>query len=871
MATPNMYKFDGLSQSQAQTRLQEDGLNELATAQAQNLWQIAWHVLSEPMILLLIACGSIYLMLGDWHDAVVLSGFVMGMVIISFYQEHKTERALEALRDLSNPRALVLRDGAQQTIPSNQVVVGDYLIVTEGDRIAADGILISCLNLSVDESLLTGESLAVTKASLQRQNDDISTPPDIESIQMEAAGGDNTIFVYSGSLIVQGKGIAIIKQTGARTAIGRIGSALAEIQEEPTRVQRDTKRVVKYVALASIGLALILALWYGFTRHDWMRGMLVGLTFAMAMIPEELPVVLTIFLGIGAWRIGQKKVLTRRIPAIETLGAANVLCVDKTGTLTQNKMALVQVVAGNEHFTCTPQSQLPDSFQEVLEYAILASQSQGSEPMDQALQQAGQLYLTNPTNQTERLHKNWSLLEEYPLSKDLLAISRAWQSQASQQEQITIATKGAPEAIASLCHLDAAQTELLMAQVNGMAETGLRVLAIAKALYSQDQSKLNGLPEQQHDFDFKLLGLVAFADPIREGVPEAIKECRTAGIRVLMITGDYPATAINIANQCGIDTAGGVLTGSDMLTMSDDDLKEKLEHIRIYCRVIPEQKLRIVNLLKQSEAIVAMTGDGVNDAPALKSAHIGIAMGKRGTDVARESAALVLLDDSFSAIVAAVRLGRRIFDNLRKTLSFIIAAHIPIIGLSFLPVMFGWPVLLMPVHILILELIIDPSCSLVFEAEEEEENIMQRAPRSIDSSIFQSEILWRGFWQGCVIFLNVVTIYWFAIQHGIPTDETRAITFTAIVVGNLGFIFLNRSLVGDLSHTVFSPNPIIWWVCGITVCVMTLIFSAPYLRQLFYFGKPDVSHVLLSAMLTAATIGAIALFQALFLRKVKNN
>lgn len=876
----NADNFQGLSEQEAQAQLLIDGPNELATAKAQNVWRIAWHVISEPMILLLIACGSIYLILGDWHDAVVLSGFVMGMVLISFFQERKTERALEALRDLSDPRATVIRAGQRVSIPSKQVVTGDYLVLSEGDRVAADGILISSLNLTVDESLLTGESLAVAKVALNElgseqkidQDHAIHHPAgqfaatEAQQFTMGAAGGDNTPFVFSGSLVVQGQGIAVIRSTGTNTTIGRIGNALAEIQEEPTRVQKETKQVVKYLALASLSLAILLAVWYGWSRADWTRGILVGLTFAMAMIPEELPVVLTIFLGIGAWRIGQKNVLTRRIPAIETLGSANVLCVDKTGTLTQNKMALAQLVKAERQFNCAHQKTLPEDLHEVLEFAVLASQSQGSEPMDQALQQVGQELLGD----SKHLHKNWQLLQEYPLTKQLLAISRAWKNTDQHADHIVIASKGAPEAIAELCHLSANESAALMQQVNTMAEQGLRVLAVAKAELT---SVSNGtdLPSQHHDFNFKLLGLVAFADPIRDGVPAAIQECRDAGIRVMMITGDYPATALKIAYQCGIDTSAGALTGTQIQTMSDVELQQRLQNVHVFCRVMPEQKLRIVRLLKQNNAVVAMTGDGVNDAPALKAAHIGIAMGKRGTDVARESADLVLLDDMFSSIVAAVRLGRRIFDNLQKTLSFIIAAHVPIVALSFLPVMFGWPVLLMPVHILILELIIDPSCSLVFEAEQEEENIMQRPPRSMHSSIFQAKVLWRGFWQGSSIFLMVLAVYWFTIQHGVANDEARAITFTAIVIGNLGFIFLNRSLSGNLQHALNRSNPIFWWVIGGTLIAMTLIFSIPNLRHLFYFGNPDTMHLLFSTVFATGVVYAIAIIQRIFIKRRNAN
>ena len=861
MSTPTANRVAGLSKQEAQARLKTDGPNELASAKPQDLWMMARHVASEPMLILLIACATLYLVLGDWHEALVLSGFVVAMLCISFYQEHKTERALEALRSLSNPKAIVIRDGQQTTIPSNQVVRGDYLIISEGDRVAADGVIMSSLNLSIDESLLTGESVPATKESDPKLDYQTSAKAENLGLLMHDEARRMN-YVFSGSLVVQGKGTILVSQTGSNTVIGKIGQALASVKEEPTQVQKETQKVVKVVAASSIALAILLALWYGYTRGDWLRGVLVGISFAMAMIPAELPIVLSIFLGIGAWRIAQKQVLTRRIPAIETLGAATVLCVDKTGTLTQNKMAVAEITKNQENFNCTNAQALPEVMHEVLEFAILASQSQGSEPMDQALQAAGQALLKG----TEHLHKDWSLIDEYPLSKELLAMSRAWEDNDESLRHFIIASKGAPEAIADLCHIDATGTALLMEQVNAMAARGLRVLAVAKAEYSTGVGDEKELPARQHDFNFQLLGLIAFADPIRDDVPNAIEECRTAGIRVVMITGDYPVTAISIAKQCGISTDTGVLNGKQMLSLSDDDLTQQLQKINVYCRVMPEQKLRIVRLLMQSGEIVAMTGDGVNDAPALKAANIGIAMGKRGTDVARESAALVLLDDAFSAIVAAVRLGRRIFDNLRKTLSFIIAAHLPIVGLSFLPVMLGLPILLMPVHILILELIIDPSCSLAFEAEKEEDNIMQRVPRAIDASIFQPSILWRGFCQGTAMLLVEFGIYWFALQQKIPTDETRGITFITIVISNLGFIFLNRSLDGNLRHSFTAPNTIIWWVCGVTIGIMSLLFSVPYLRHLFYFGNPNSLHLAMSILIAMLALTIIGVIQQVFLR-----
>jgi Ca2+-transporting ATPase len=848
----------GLTSSLAAERLRIDGFNELPSTKPRKVWAIAWKVVSEPMLLLLIACGVVYLLLGDLHEALVLMGFVFVIISITFFQEHKTERALEALRDLSSPRALVIRDGAQIRIAGREVVRGDLIVLSEGDRVPADAILLSCMNMTVDESLLTGESVPVSKAIAE-------SPPQA----MGQAGGDDLPFVFSGSLVVQGKGTAQVIAIGSDTAIGQIGKALFSVEEEPTRVQRETKKVVKYVAICSIILAIFLALWYGLTRGDWLNGLLVGITFAMALIPEELPVVLTLFLGIGAWRIAKMQVLTRRIPAIETLGATTVLCVDKTGTLTQNRMAVAQLFSNGRQLVCdgaTPD--LPEEFHEVLEYAILASHRDPFDPMEVAIQDAGKLML----GETEHLHDNWTLVNEYALSKELLAMSRVWKS--NDNEHYVIASKGAPEAIADLCHLSEEQIKTLTAQVNLMAAQGLRVLGVAKAVFlakeplavmpntsaeSLHENLPENLPEIQHDFDFELIGLIGLADPIRPGVTAAIKECQTAGIRVIMITGDYPATAQSIAAQCGLLSPGGVMTGAHLNALDDGKLRERIKGVNIFCRVIPEQKLRLVNVLKGAGEIVAMTGDGVNDAPALKSAHIGIAMGKRGSDVARESAALVLLDDDFSAIVAAVKLGRRIFDNLRKTVSFIVAVHVPVFGMSLIPVLMGWPIFLMPVHILVLQLIIDPTCSLVFEAETEESDVMSRPPRKADASIFATQLVFKGALQGLALLATVLTVFYLALRTGHNAEQARALGFTTMVLGNIGLILINRSLSQHVFSAITLPNPTLWWVTGSALCILSAALFVPSLSGLFYFGHPSLEHIAISILASFFCIAMLVL------------
>ena len=850
MMTNNAPAPIGLNSRAAAERLLKDGYNELPATKPRNIVAIAWKVVSEPMLLLLIACGSIYLILGDRQEALVLLGFVMVIIGITLFQEHKTERALEALRDLSSPRALVIRDGVQSRIAGRDVVRGDILLLSEGDRVPADAVLLSCMNMTVDESLLTGESAPVSKA-VSYAGSDIGSKSNKQT--MGQADGDGQATVFSGSLVVQGKGMAEVIATGTYTQIGKIGKALFSVRQEPTRMQRETARVVKVVATAALLLAAFLAIWYGVTRNEWLGGLLVGITFAMAVIPEELPVVLTLFLGIGAWRISRLRVLTRRVPAIETLGSTTVLCVDKTGTLTQNHMAVAQIFTtenSGKHMRCdATMGSLPEEFHAVLEYAILASHRDPFDPMEMAIQEAGLAVLGH----TEHLHDSWALVSEYPLSKELLAMSRVWQSK--DLAHFVIASKGAPEAIGDLCHLSAQQMSELASQVNLMAEQGLRVLGVAKAIFNaKAEPSASAMPAIQHDFDFEFLGLIGLADPIRPEVPAAIKECQGAGIRVVMVTGDYPATAINIAAQCGLFSAGGVMSGADISASDDAQLQRRIRDINIFCRVAPEQKLRLVNLLKNDGEIVAMTGDGVNDAPALKAAHIGVAMGKRGTDVARESAALVLLDDDFASIVTAIKQGRRIFDNLRKTISFIIAAHIPVIGMSLIPVMMGWPVVLMPVHILVLQLIIDPTCSLVFEAEAEERDVMQRPPRPTDASIFEFKLLNAALLQGGAILATVLGTLLIARQTGMGDDQARALAFASMVLGNIGLIFINRSLSGDVFKSIALPNPALWLVCVSALLILAASLLVPALNTVFYFARLDAMPLALTAAATMACI-----------------
>lgn len=817
--------LQGLSEAEVAERLRTEGYNELPSAKRRSILMIALEVVREPMFLLLVACGGLYLILGDVQEALMLLGFVGIVMGITLYQERKTERALEALRDLSSPRALVIRGGLEKRIAGREVVRGDIMVISEGDRVPADGVLLSGVNFSTDESLLTGESVPVRKAAAK----DVKT--------MGRPGGDDLPFVYSGTLVTQGQGIVEVLATGARTELGKIGKALQEVEPETTLLQKETNRLVRNLSIVGLSACVLVVVVYGLTRGHWLQGVLAGITLAMATLPEELPVVLTVFLALGAWRMSQKRVLTRRVPAIETLGSATVLCSDKTGTLTQNKMTVKQIYADGEFYqmVSTPQIVLPEKFHELVEFSILASQIDPFDPMEKAIKLLGDQYLA----ETEHLHGDWKLIYEYPLSPALLSLSRVWES--PDGVDYIIAAKGSPEAIADLCHFTQAQIDELAGKIRILADDGLRVLGVAKASFVRAT-----LPNGQHDFTFEFLGLVGLADPIRETVPAAIKECYSAGIRVVMITGDYPGTAQNIARQIGLANTDKFMTGPELEQCGEAELRERIKGVNIFARVVPEQKLRLVNALKANGEIVAMTGDGVNDAPALKAAHIGIAMGARGTDVAREASALVLLDDDFTSIEQAVKMGRRIFDNIKKAIAYIFAVHVPIAGMSLIPVVFknffeslGWgadALVLMPMHIMFLELIIDPACSVVFEAEAEEADVMLRPPRNPKEPLFSQRTLVLSVLQGVSVLVMLLVIFSLSLYWGHDEKEARALTFTTLIVANLGLILTNRSWTRTIFTTLRSPNTALWWVVGGALGFLALVLYVPALRNLFRFA-----------------------------------
>ena len=815
-ATLNPEKVFGLSETKAAEILKIEGYNELPSQKKQSLFSILLNVIKEPMLLLLIIAGLIYLFLGEVNDALILLMFVFVVVGITFNQERKTERALDALKNLSSPRALVIRDGEQKRIPGREVVKGDILILREGDRVPADGVVLFSTNLTVDESLLTGESLAVRKSEYSGLSQTVEPAP---------PGGDDLPFVYSGTLVIQGTGMAKVNATGTNTELGKIGKALENISEEDSLLQKETGLIVKNFAIAGGLLCVLIVIVYGVTRGDWLHGLLAGLSLSMALLPEEFSVVLLVFLSMGAWRMSKRNVLVRRMPAIETLGSSTVLCVDKTGTLTLNKMILSSIYSENESCDVDKTACLLPKFHELLEFGYLASQQDPFDPLEKEIKKSTEKFL--PDHQ--KIHSEWKLVREYPLSKNLLAISNVWESH--DKRKFVIAAKGAPEAIIELCHLEGQEKEKLLSQVQEMANKGLRLLGVAKAAFQEDS-----LPEIQHDFEFEFIGLLGFVDPVRPTVAQSVKECYTAGIRVIMITGDYPGTAQHIARQIGLKDQEKFITGPELSKMSEAELAEKIKTTNIFARVVPEQKLIIVNALKLNGEIVAMTGDGVNDAPALKSANIGIAMGERGTDVARESASIVLLNDDFLSIVAAVRLGRRIFDNLKKAINYIFSVHIPIAGLAVFPILFNLPLILLPAHIAFLELIIDPACSTVFEAEPEEKNIMNKPPRDLQKRMFGIESLTLSLVQGLSMLAGVIIVYLYALDTGKGTVEARTFTFATLVVANLTLIAANLSWSQSMFKTLKSENKALRYVLIGALAGLFLVLYTPFLRNMFRFS-----------------------------------
>lgn len=754
----------GLTSGEARCLQERYGKNELTPQSEEGFLKKMFHILREPMFLLLMAASVIYFILGEPRDGAIMLIFVIGMISIDVMQEWKTDKTLAALKELSAPHITVVRDGREQVIASVDLVPGDLMIIVEGVKIPADGLVVKCSDFSVDESSLTGEAEPVWKGSTQ-------------SIQ-ESMNYFRTDYCYAGTLVIQGSATILVDKIGSETEYGKIGVNVATALEEPSPLQRQTRCLVRLCAVIAAGFFMLVGVgtYTNLSDHRFhdriIESILSGVTLAMAMIPEEFPVILTVFLSMGAWRLAKKSSLVRKLSSVETLGAVSVLCVDKTGTITRNQMTVVNTWALDGEEEC------------LLETMGLGCEMDVYDPMEKAMLR----YCEEHGIYMEELFRG-ELMREYAFTNALKMMGHVWKC----ENQILIAAKGCPERILALCEMDRTKIQLVEEKIVEMSREGLRVIGVAiKKLQTEEEIPLS-LMESKLTF----LGLIGLTDPPRESVKQDIAVCNKAGIRVVMITGDNGITATSIAKQVGMKHSEHIITGDMLEAMTEEELRQKVRDVNIFSRVLPEHKMRIVKAFKENGEIVAMTGDGVNDAPALKYADIGIAMGKRGSEVSREAADLILLDDNFTTIVETVKDGRRIYDNIRKAIGYVFTIHIPIAFSSLLAPLFGISpsaLLLLPLHVVLLELLIDPTCSVVLERQPAEEDIMERRPRAPQERLLTSKLLLKSILQGILMFAASFGTYLTVLHTRIDNaDVARSMGLTIIILGNLFLVIANSS------------------------------------------------------------------------------
>ena len=790
----------GLTTAEAKQLQEQYGLNELTPQKKENLLRKILHIICEPMFLLLLVAAAIYFLLGEPRDGIIMLVFVVGIISIDAIQEWKTDKTLNALKDLSAPHITVIRDGLEQTIASVDLVPGDLMLICEGVKIPADGVVVKCADLCVDESSLTGEAEGVWKVP------EVSAEPSGDYWRKD--------YCYAGTLVTQGTATVRVDQIGENTEYGKIGQGVAASREEPTPLQRQTGNLVKTCAVIAGILFVLVGIftWLNIPDHGFsdrlVESILSGVTLAMAMIPEEFPVILTVFLSMGAWRLAKKHSLVRKLPSVETLGAVSVLCVDKTGTITMNQMAVQELWAAD----CDECA--------LVETMGLGCETDTYDPMEKAmLACCGRYGITR-----EALFEN-ELITEYAFTNELKMMGHVWR----RPEGIVIAAKGSPERIFTVCNLTDEQRAEAEQKNTELSRQGLRVIAIATAKPESEA----GIPASITDCSLTLLGLVGLTDPPRAGVKEDIAVCNRAGIRVVMITGDNGTTASAIAKEIGISNNNHIITGDQLNDMTDEELREAVRSVSIFSRVIPEHKMRIVRALKENGEIVAMTGDGVNDAPALKYADIGIAMGKRGSEVSREAADLILMDDNFTTIVETVKDGRRIYDNIRKAVGYVFTIHIPIAAASLLAPFLGIApaaLLLLPLHVVLLEILIDPTCSIVLERQPAETDIMNRLPRDPKEKLLTGSLLGKSVLQGLAVFAASFGTYC-TVLAGDPANApvARSMGLAIIMLANLFLVQVNSSghdfAVQSFRRLV--KDPIMWAVNVGTLALLAIILYTP--------------------------------------------
>jgi Ca2+-transporting ATPase len=825
--TSNNLNMAGLTTAEAKRLQEKFGKNELAPQKTESFFEKVLHIICEPMFLLLIVAAIIYFILGELRDGAIMLIFVVGIISIDVIQEWKTDKTLNALKDLSAPHVTVLRDGKEQTIASADLVPGDLMMICEGIKIPADGIVVKCSDLCVDESSLTGEADGVWKLPTE------NAEPTTDYWRRD--------YCYAGTLVTQGTATVCVDKIGAATEYGKIGANVAAAPDEDTPLQKQTGSLVKLCAgIAAVLFALVgVFTWFNIPDHAFgdrlIEGILSGITLAMAMIPEEFPVILTVFLSMGAWRLAKKQSLVRKLPSVETLGAVSVLCVDKTGTITMNQMTVQDVWAldGDNHTLC--------------ETMGLGCETDAYDPMEKAILS----HCDNLGISKEQLFSG-ELVSEYAFTNEMKMMGHVWR----RNGELVIAAKGSPERILTICDLSNEEREIAEQKFTEMSKEGLRVIAVATAK-SQSEGEI---PSQITDCTLTLCGLIGLADPPRESIKADISVCNKAGIRVVMITGDNGITASSIAKKISMPNSDHIITGDMLSEMSDEELREKVKDVSIFSRVVPEHKMRIVKAFKENGEIVAMTGDGVNDAPALKYADIGIAMGKRGSEVSREAADLILMDDNFTTIVETVKDGRRIYDNIRKAVGYVFTIHIPIAFASLLAPMLGvapTALLLLPLHVVLLELLIDPTCSIVLERQPAEMDIMERKPRDPKEKLLTANILFKSVLQGLVIFAASFSAYYTILgDNAADAPTARAMGLAIIMLSNLFLVQVNSSdhdfAVQSIKRLV--KDKVMWAINLGTLAMLGVIIYSPL--------NAFLKLVPLSAPMffTAVGIAAVAVF-----------
>lgn len=783
----------GLTDEEVRMAQNKYGKNELIPTKKESLFLKILEVLKEPMFLLLLVAAVIYFILGEPKDGVVMLVFVLGIISIDIIQEWKTDKTLSALKNLSAPHITVIRNGVEKSINSEELVPNDLMIITEGIKIPADGNVLVANDLCVDESSLTGEAEGVWKCIDDNNSDDYWRRD----------------YCYAGTLVTQGRGIVKVDKIGKDTEYGKIGINISEAPDTPTPLQKQTGKLVKICATIAAVLFVLVCIITYFNLPDHslkervIESILSGITLAMAMIPEEFPVILTVFLSMGAWRLAKKNSLVRRLPSVETLGAISVLCVDKTGTITMNKMALKESWA------------LKD-IDELDVTMGMACETDPYDPMEQAMLK----YCEDKGISKDQLFKG-KLVTEYSFTNEKKMMGHVWENDGV----ISVSAKGSPEKILDICLLSGDEKKKVEEKMYEMSSKGLRVIGVGKMIINNGD-----IPKSLEECKLEFLGLIGLQDPSREGIKDDIKMCLDAGIRVVMITGDNGITASSIAKEVGIPHSQGIITGEELNKVDDDELNKRIKDVSIFSRVVPEHKMRIVKAFKEIGEVVAMTGDGVNDAPALKYADIGIAMGKRGSEVSREAADLILLDDNFSTIVDTVKDGRRIYDNIRKAIGYVFVIHIPIAFASLLAPLLGISassLLLLPVHVVLLELLIDPTCSIVLERQPAESDIMNRKPRDPREGILTSKVLVKSIIQGLVLFVASFGTYYYYLDLGI--ELARSMGLAIIMISNLLLVQVNssNSELAYKSIIKLRKDKVMWSVAIGTIVGLAIILYTP--------------------------------------------